>query len=189
MAVYQIITQKAFNDGSHPGEEWANTFHVEATDIADALDKAGDVADVEKAIYWDNVSIVRLRVPGSGGGTGLFADVSIAGTRGGGDPATQLPLFNTAAVTFTFTGARRTVSHFRPPIDEADVEGGNLNSDVRLIYNDTLIPGLFALGYMVNRNGAAMAGGFVATPVHDRQTSSKRRSRPGFHRGWVPDTP
>jgi len=185
MPVYSVSTQKAFNDGSHPGEVWTNTYHVNASDAVDALDKVGEIANEEKAIYWDNVSIVRLAVAGSGGGTGLFEDVTLVGERADGVLTTQLPLFNTVGVSYSYIGARRTVAHYRLPLDEADVESGNVVTDVRTLVYGAMITALFGLGFVCNPGGANLQGGFVKVPVVSRQDTSHRRVRPGFKRGWV----
>lgn len=185
MAQYEITITKSL--GPENVISWSNNYNTLAADILEAQDQADAIAALEALVLWDNVAIRKIRVQGVGAPAGSTRNVFIAGERADADPTVQLPLFNTARVTLLAGAGRPSLKYFRPPLVEVEVEGFNLTTSFLSFFDSTFVAPLTGLGYVCNQSGNLITGYEVHTPVQMRQLGWHRRSRPGFHRGYVPD--
>lgn len=186
MALYNIVVEKQFDPA--PEMRWSNVYHLNASDIDAAADRAQEIADIEAAILWDNVHIVRLGVKGATGpGTGTSAAVFIQGLRADADPNVQLPLFNTVLVKLIPPIGRASMKYLRLPLVEAEVTGFALDPTFTSFVSTEYTVPLLALGYVTDEDGQTFAGYGFNPLVQMRQLGWHRRTRPGYHRGWVPD--
>jgi len=185
MAQYEITTHKYL--GPDNKFKWSNNYNVLAATILDAQDYADQIADLEAAVLWDNVFIRKIEVKVVGASNGSTRNVAVQGLRADADPAVQLPLFNTVRVTLIAGANRPSLKYFRPPLVEAEVEGFNLTTAFTDFFDSTFVAPLAGLGVLCNQQGDLIIGYDVYQPVQQRQLGWHRRSRPGFHRAYVPN--
>lgn len=96
-----------------------------------------------------------------------------------------LPGFNTCKVQFTgVLGQRPSTYHLRVGITEGDVSGQVIGAPL-LTALDAFIAGWIAQGHGCDPHGRTWVSGSRSDLVTNRQMSWHRRSRPGFHRGYV----
>jgi len=188
MPVYNVTVEKSMVSGPFVGEKWSNVYHVNAADLVTADEHADDIAELEQAIYPDNIVIVRLSTRGApGSGIGFSRNVYLAGTRGTGDPTTQLPLFNAVLYQFLPAEGRPSPKYMRTALDESEVTSGLLDTALTDDMSSDWAAPLVALGFVCDESGQAFAGYSHKQGVQMRQLGWHRRSRPGYHRGWVAD--
>lgn len=186
MANYRITIDKTYQGPG--GEKWSNVYNVDAPDIDEADNRAQAIAELEAAILWDNVVITRLSTkPATGSGSGTSRAVFIEGERADADPNVQLPLFNTMLVKLIPPIGRPSMKYLRLPLVEAEVTGFTLDPTFTSFVNTNYTVPLLALGYVTDESGQSFSGYGFNPNVQMRQLNWHRRSRPGFHRGWVPD--
>lgn len=185
MAQFEVTTTKFL--GPTNITKWSNNYNVIAANILDAQDYADAIADLEAAVLWDNVAIRKIHVQQVGASSGSTRNVYVPGERVGADPNVQLPLWNCVRVVLIAATGRPSLKYFRPPLVEVEVEGFNLTTDFTDFFDSTFVAPLTTLGYLCNQAGELIVGYDVYQPVQMRQLGWHRRSRPGFHRGYVPD--
>lgn len=186
MAQFEVTVYKQFNDRiPHP---WSNNYNVLADNILDAADYGDQIAAIEAAILWDNVTVSGIRVaPVSVPGAGYTRLAAVPGERTDADPAVQLPTFNTVLAQFLPSIGRPSNKFLRLPLVEAEVTGGQLESTFQsLLVTDYLGP-IVALGVVCNQAGSLIISSRLKVAVESRQLGWHRRARPGFHRGYVAD--
>lgn len=167
-------------------ERWSNVYHVEAADPEAALDIGVSIANIEQQVYKDYVTMSRVTVvedqpeppPGSSRVLTGAGDVT-------GDPDTLLPLFNSVRCTFSDGNGRPSQKYLRLPLEEADVTNGRLTITLINFVFLNYVTDLIALAGVVSNSGDTFIEGSVVHAVQMRQLNWKRRSRPGFRRGWV----
>jgi len=187
MPFYDVTIRKEFTAvvGIAP---WTNIYHVSAADEEAALDVGEAVAALEAAIMYDVCLITRLNARQSSvlAGSGRQRAVSIQGDRDSSGKQ-FLPLFNAVRVTFTDGISRPDQKYLRLPIAEDEQNSGALDSGlIDLIGLDYSAP-LMGVSGVVSSDDAPYTSAVVQPQVQMRQRSWSRRSRPGFHRGYVPD--
>lgn len=109
MALWNIYVRKAAQ-----GEEWGNTYHVDAGSIEAAIDAGNMIVDFEKSIHYDIVSFLQLRVSDTIVGTNVFASIPISGTGAGTSGSDDLPILltlNVAIVPVGFGSPSRKYYH------------------------------------------------------------------------------
>jgi len=187
MPFYDVPVRKEFTavTGIAP---WTNIYHVSAADEEAALDVGESIAALEAAITYDVILITRLSARQSEllAGSGRQRAVAIQGER---DSSGKdfLPLFNAVRITFTDGINRPDQKYLRLPLAEDEQSGGALDSGlIDLIGLDYVAP-LVGLTGIVSSDDVPYTSGVVQPSVQMRQRSWSRRSRPGFHRGYVPD--
>jgi hypothetical protein len=181
---YIVTSHKRLIDSDE--KPWSNVWRIDATSIAQAQTKAIALQGAEANLCWDNVELYKLSIRQFLGTAAVELNTTQEGTRGGGDPDVQLPLFNTVRVDFSAASGRGSKFYMRPPLIEAEVLGFNLVNTYRDYVNDTIVEPIIALGYVLNSAGLPFTAGVVHTQVQMRQRGWHRRTRPGFRRGWVP---
>jgi hypothetical protein len=98
----------------------------------------------------------------------------------------QLPGWNVGHIWFaTASGIRPHTYYIRMGLTEDDVAGQTLVTAAATALND-LVAGILAIGAVCDKDGAIFSVGDNTNRVYMRQMGWRRRSRPGFKRGWVP---
>lgn len=174
---------------SQPTVRWTNTYNFTAASFTDAIGKLfTGVLPLERAIHTEDVEFVRLNVNsvGTGPGPGRSDTISSLGLAGS-DPTIQLPLWNVARVILIDAENKPESKYLRLPLQEDDVTGMFLDGGlVTLIGTDYVTP-LIGLGYITGPGGEGIIEGVVQEKIQMRQQGWHRRTRPGFHRGYVPN--
>jgi hypothetical protein len=185
MPVFEITTTKYLGPANK--YRWTNNYNVNATNILDAQDYADSIADIEAAVLWDNVAIRNIEVIQVGATAGSRRNVYVPGLRVDADPLVQLPIFNTVLVRLLAATGRPSLKYFRCPLVEVEVEGFELTDDFLSFFDSSYSGPLVSLGALCNQDGQAIIGYETPKPVQNRQLGWHRRTRPGFHRGYVPN--
>lgn len=168
------------------GEQWVNTYWIDALGANTALDQGELIAGFEMSCSPGAVVVYRISAKEMPSGGTVLRGVNIPGELSF-DPVNMIPMFNTVRVVLTDDEGRSESKYLRGMISEDNVEGFNISGELRnFIITNYLEPLLGVLG-LRGPNGEAINGGNVQQLIQMRQISWHRRTRPGFHRGWVPD--
>lgn len=185
MAIYKA--RGNFKDTALLGDEtFSHNFHVEsAISSDDAWDKAAAIAgNYLDVLCPATIELVSVSIDNPDAVNGV--QTRAVGTHGTrvvtGD---ALPGWNVASFqASTSIGLRKHTWFLRMGLTEADVAGQVLAAGVQTVIGDFLTA-LQALGTFVDKDGEEFTI-FTADPnVKMRQMGWHRRTRPGFHRGWV----
>lgn len=182
MSLFKVTVHKKALVAGFP--RWTNVYHVEALGPSTALDAAQGIADVEKAVLADLCVVDRLTAQLTTGGSVASRAVNIGGLYA--IPEDELlPLFNTVRVVLSDDLGRPESKYLRACLGEVDVVGFKIGSDsIIRIQTDYSTPLLGILG-LRGPNGEGITAAAVQQAVQMRQVSWHRRTRPGFHRGYV----
>lgn len=187
MPLHKVTIYKRLNAGTD-FRYWSNVYRVEADDINDALDKGVTIANIEQAVHKDYVAFskvtARLDVtPAPPGGSRLLTGAGDVE----GDPSVRLPRWNTVRCTFTDEIGRPDQKYLRLPLEEGDVTDGTLNVAIINAVSLGYVAPISELEFIRSSDNAPYTSGRVEEPIQMRQIGWHRRTRPGFHRGYVPD--
>lgn len=187
MALYKVTVYKTNTDPYQLS--WTNVYHVDALGINTALDAAENIAEGEKLFYTADTVIDKVSAQdGVVGGPIKYRGLNIGGDRPS-DPGNLLPLFNTLRESLIDDEGNKNIKYYRGVLTEGDVAGGRINTDFLI---DTVGPAMAAilatLGLRTKEDFPVTSNAFWPF-VQMRQLSWQRRSRPGYHRGYVPDSP
>jgi hypothetical protein len=186
VTIYRLTLVKRVLDGNDTGTQWSNVYHLSEASLAAAVLHAPTIIDLEKTIYPDNVAIVRWAVHNpSAPNDGQSDAVFVAGTRTTGTAATQLPLFNVVLFKFLPTTGRPSLKYLRLPLDESEVSNGVIDSAVTDAISTGWAVPLVADATITDESGNDLIGYGFNPRIANRQLGWHRRTRPGFHRGWV----
>lgn len=98
----------------------------------------------------------------------------------------QLPGWNVGQIQLVpALGERPHTFYIRMGLTEDDVAGQNLEAAAETALTD-LVTSLLSIGAVCDKDGFIFTQGSRSTVVHMRQLGWRRRSRPGYKRGWVP---
>jgi len=185
MAFYVGTIRKAV---AGQNNTWVNTYHVSAANDDDAIDIMQDVVAMERAIHWSDIRFDRLAVRQDTPLAGSGRQVALTGT-GDRDATGEdfLPTFCTARVILTDGVNRPDQRYFRLRINENESDNGVLTATFITFMEINFIATFIALAGVVSSSHVPYTGGTVYPAVQNRQRGWHRRTRPGFHRGWVPD--
>jgi len=188
MALYNVSIYKRFFDTVQE-KPWTNVYHVDASSPEDALDHGEAILEIERLVHWDTVEFFRVsaKQPGSEAPAGQARETSLLGTRDATGES-RLPLFCTIRVTLDDLVNRPDQKYLRCPVMESDCTNGALVNGTIDLINDSYIAGLLALPYLRSSSNGSYIGGTCQPYIQMRQRDWKRRSREGFHRGWVADS-
>lgn len=169
---------------------WSNVYHVESASVSGALLIADGITNAYINALKDYAEVfnVHVQVPNPLGSPGGSRTNITPGLKDG-DPATMLPLFNTIRVSMTDGGGRPNLKYFRFPIEEPEMENGVPTSAYLDEINTTFLAPLITVSGLVSNRGEPFTSMTPIPIVQMRQQGWHRRTRPGFKRGWVPDTP
>lgn len=186
MAVFRVTVTKRLDTGHDALASWSNVYHVNRTDMAGAALAAPELVTLEKALYPDNVHIYRYSVsdplnPQSGFSKGVFE----GGNRSVGSVATQLPRWNVVRAKLNVATGRPSQMSLRIIPDESEVDDGGIIATVFNALTDNWATPLVGLGYVSDEDGQIIQSVALNTLLSNRQTGWHRRTRVGFHRGWV----
>lgn len=183
MTLYKVTTHKRLE--ALNGEQWVNTYYIDALGPNTALDAGELIAGYEMAVTASAVVAWRVSIKElPDGPTGLRA-ISVPGEIAS-DPVNLVPMFNTVRVVLTDTLERSESKYLRACIFEANVNGFNISNELRdAIIADYADPLVAVLG-LRGPQGETITGASVQQLIQMRQLGWHRRSRPGFKRGWVP---
>jgi hypothetical protein len=187
MGIYKLEIVKSYVSAASQAR-WRNVYHLNTPTLGDAAGIASDVVAAESAITGDQIAFVQFRVSDP---TKVEPSktVDLAGTSGDQDFGTVLiPQWNVMDVTFEDTGGGRLErKYYRCGYTEAQIDGNKIESAVASAAQtimDTLVSTVIA---MCAPNGDTVTGANVHSLLGMRQLSWHRRTRPGFHRGYIPD--
>lgn len=185
MAFYVGTIRKAIGDIR---DTWVNNYHVSAADEDAALVIMEDVVAMERAIHYSDVFFTRVSVRQDSPLAGSGRQVALTGV---GDRDASglefLPSFNTVRIIFTDGVNRPDQKYFRLRIAEGEQASGSLDGALITFLEINFIATYIALTGVVSSSHVPLTGGTVVPQVQNRQRGWHRRSRPGYHRGWVPD--
>lgn len=180
------FTVNTFKENLQASEiHWSNKFVVDAITFEQALDQAEIIAAGEQNCMWDNYRVVRVTAKSYLGGQTRVRPVDLVGTRTPGVQADQLPLFNTVRILLTPATGRVFSHYMRFVLAESDVDGFNVNADMRDLISAQFLVNYLELTAARSVNGEVIVDNAIQIPVQMRQLGSHRRHRPGFKRGWV----
>lgn len=169
---------------------WSNVWHVQAATVSAALAVTDSLVNAYINVLKDYAEVynVHVQVPnplGSPGGS----NTNIVGGTETGDPTAMLPLFNTIRVAMQDGEGRPNLKYFRLPLEEGELENGVPTSAFIDNFNTTFLSLLPAVSGLVSNRDNEFTSYTVVPIAQMRQQGWHRRTRPGFKRGWVPDTP
>jgi len=167
---------------------WTNVYYVDTStkDLAAAAGEA--IAGIQKGVMKDYVRLYRsvAQSPSSLGSSPSVIDYNNFGEITG-DLALRLPLFNTVRVRMVDSVGRPGQKYLRLPLEEGDIENGQLSSALTDLIASDYSAQLMAFSPLRSDDGVTFSSISALPHIQMRQTNWKRRSRPGFTRGWVPD--
>jgi hypothetical protein len=171
---------------------FANTYMVEATDLNDALNGPGAlILGYERNVSRVGMHFARMHaVSPTPGSIGRSAFVDEFGSTTRPDETEFLPLWNVVRCDFPPVGpGRPEVKYLRLPLGEGEQSGGILTDDlIADIVTNYAAPLASLATYVTPTGDEHDPAQFSVWPlVQMRQTSWHRRTRPGFHRGYVPN--
>lgn len=187
MPLYKVAIEKGFAllGESH---RWSNVYRVEAADVAEALDFGVTISNIEQGVHKDYVGFLyaraRLDVPTTDdtGSRALTGNGSVTG-----DGALRLPNFNAVRCIFSDDVQRPDQKYLRLPLEEGDVVNGTLETTLSNLVSLDYVSEIVALGFIRSSDNTTYVSGSVVQRIQMRQENWHRRSRPGFHRAYVPD--
>jgi len=155
-----------------------------------ALIMAEGFANALAIVMADEIELYRITVsnPDAINGHQSILTPSLVGLRTAS--GSRLPSWNTVLVQGQpETGGRPSTWHFRIGLSEGDVTGQNLETTLAtLMATFTGGSGLGSVAGLVNAQGVPFGSFSFDELVRNRQQGWHRRTRVGFHRGWVPNT-
>jgi len=167
---------------------WTNVYYVDTAtkDLAAAAGEA--IAGIQKGVTKDYVTFFRsvAQSPSSLGSSPSVLDYDSVGEIAG-DLSTRLPLFNAVRVRLVDGINRPGQKYLRLPLEEGDIEDGTLTAALQDLITDDYCAQLLAFSPLRTDDGVHPTSIQLVPAVQMRQTDWKRRTRAGFHRGWVPD--
>lgn len=169
---------------------WSNVWHVESGTVSGALLISDGIVNAYRNALKDYAEVynVHVQIENPLGSPGGSRTNIVAGLKDG-DPATMLPLFNTIRVAMNDGAGRPNLKYFRFPIEEPEMENGVPTNDYLDELNTTFFSLLPLIDGLVSNRGEPFTSISAVPIVQMRQQGWHRRTRPGFKRGWVPDTP
>jgi len=160
--------------------------HVNGTTTLNAWERANEVAESLAGTVWSTGITgyaVSVSNPDVVNGS-LKKSVSLPGTRE--VTGAVLPAWNCTEVQFSIAeGVRSHTFYPRIGLTEDDVTGQVLSSAVNDALDD-FIAAFLLTGANCDKDGSPFAVGSHSPYVKMRQMGWRRRSRPGYKRGWVP---
>lgn len=175
MARFKVEVFKAYQ-----GEQWGNVYLIEAAGLAEAINAAGPIADMDQAMHKPRVTQLYARVSDVQPGTDVFATIPLNRLGTGNSNGTSLPLYCTCRVDLQVQGGGRpSRKYFRMPIEEGDQVDGSLTSTFLGIYAGVLQGGLNALSsagvQFVDPDGQAIVNAVIYPNVQMRQLHRRRK--------------
>lgn len=184
MALHKVTIRKRWE--AVTGNEWVNVYNIEALGPNSAIDAGETIAGYEMAVSPASVHVVRITAQAVTGGAVVQRAVDIAGALTV-DPVNMVPLFNTVRVVLTDEVGRSESKYLRALIAEANLDGINITNELQDAVQDGYATPLIAVLGLRGPSGETISAASTQKLVQMRQIGWSRRSRPGFHRGYVPN--
>ena len=168
---------------------WSNVWHVDSGTASGALLIAQGITNayLNALKEYAEVYNIHVQVPNPLGSPGASSTNVVPGIHTG-DASAMLPLFNTLRVSMTDGFGRPNLKYFRFPIEETEMENGVPTSAFIDDINTVFLSLLPLVDGLVSNRGEPFSS-FTPVPlIQMRQQGWHRRTRPGFKRGWVPDS-
>lgn len=167
-------------------QDYSFNFHITTDEVSDqAWEFANEVAEVYQGVLNPpNVVIYQVGIYNPDTINGIQnRPVSLVGARAvTGDP---LPAWNVARIQSSVNiGSRIHTWFLRMGLTEDDVTGQTLSSDVQDAIS-AFFTGINLVGTFTDKDGGLFVNWGQDEFVHMRQMGWHRRTRVGFHRGWV----
>jgi hypothetical protein len=176
--------------GGPPLADWRNVYWVEDTGPDEALIVAESIANAEAAFHSTSCKFTRAVItsPTHTFNQRVHEFTSLVGERAvtEGD---IVPLWNVANVLFEPSDfGRPERKYYRVQITRAEFSGYSLTTTLHDLIQSTMDSLVSSTPQLSNPKGTSILSATVESLVGMRQESWHRRSRPGFHRGYVPNT-
>jgi len=188
VATYLITIRKQFAADPVGTRPWSNSYHVTAANEEGALDVASGIVDIERDITFETVLFLdySARQDSPLAGSGRKRALGLLGDRGA-EGVDFLPLFNTVRCTMTDGVQRPDQKYLRLPLPENEQANGVLTPEAVAFYTDNYALPLMGYVGLVSSDGVGFTSAVIWPYVQMRQLRWKRRTRVGFHRGYVPN--
>jgi hypothetical protein len=187
MVLYQATIRSRLTDRPDT-RPWSNVWHVEAASPAAALLICNGIVNTYINMLKDYAEVYSQHVQFDHplASPGASSDNIIPGLQAG-DVTLMLPLFNTIRVALHDGFGRPNLKYFRFPLQEDEIASGVPTTAFLDDLATTFLSLIPAIGGVVSNRGHDYSD-IVAVPLTQmRQQGWHRRTRAGFHRGWVPD--
>jgi len=188
VGVYKAVIRKSYG-GIGTIKQWTNVYHLNTPTIADAASIVSLVADTEIAMSDVNVYFLNAKLSDP---TKVEAPITVDLGGVQGDQAfsgSPIPHWNVVNVIFDDTGGGHVErKYYRLGLTEGAVDGESIDGTLFTTLQsliDNLVSTVIAL---CAPNGDTISSGTVQSLIGMRQEHWSRRSRPGFHRDYVPNT-
>lgn len=188
MAFYRTTIYKRFNGSPFDGETWSNVYWIDAADAETALSKGIAIATLEMSVSYSAISVTKVtavskdsssdKATGFPGSSGALDPTGLGG---------YLPLFNTVRVVLSDPIDRPEQKYLRLGAQAANLANGVWDTEFVDAVQEDYADNLLVIGNIIGPNGGTVDEATVLSKVQNRQQGWHRRTRPGFHRGWVPD--
>lgn len=185
MPIYTVSIHKRLHGTT---EQWTNQYFVTAADDLAAATIGEAIVFVEQSIHREIVDFYQMDVRQAGAGhLGIQRGLSVGGTVPNPTEGSMLPRWNVVMVSMSSGVDRNDRKFLRLPLFAVDVAGIQLSDDRRTDVDTLYSANLLLVDGVVNTWGRPFVECSCSPLVHDRDITWQRQSRPGFHRGWVPD--
>jgi hypothetical protein len=156
------------------GDYITNVYHVDTTNMSDAIDAAEEIAVLESKLFVSTVNVDAIRVSTPAPGDNIYNSgiVNIPGTRSAGSP--DLPPFARFRVDMS-VGFTRPLRKFLLGAQQDDASGGGFTSAAGVFVATNYITPLIALGVVCSPSGSLVVSGALNARVGMRQL--KRASK------------
>lgn len=167
-------------------QDYSFNCHVNAANTDLAYERAFEVAEsLQGTVLPGTCSVYRVGVSNTDVVNGTrIQDENLIGSRA--VTGNALPGWNVARVQFRVaTGIRPVTFFLRMGLTEDDVNGQLLTIAALNACGD-FVSAFLLTGANCDKYGFQFVTGSSSPQVHMRQMAWRRRTRPGFKRGWVP---
>ena len=184
MTIFKASVHKRFVAATPGDTDWRNVYTLDVVGPEAAITAAELLMAAEQICHSHYVAVFALTLTcPSGLFNGRRETVSEVGSRSAG--TNRLPGFNVCVVTFTdLDFSRPEVKYIRAPIYEEDHAGGVLDGGILSDLSD-YGDAVLAISGICGAHGETLTGHAEDANIRMRQENWHRRSRPGFHRGYV----
>lgn len=176
MAIYQVDIEKSLTAAGTNTVYWTNVYHVQAADIAAAINTGQGIVTAEKAFHLTTTAFTKMRVQATSPLASSGTIVPLTGT-GGRAGAAYLPLFNVYRIDFNVGGGRPSRKYIRGPFAQADQSNGAVSGTAFTAAN-AYVTALLNLSVVCDPQGQVFVSGALFPQVGMRQLrrGSKRKT-------------
>lgn len=183
---YRVTVEKTFNGAPFLGEKWTNVYLFDVADATTAISRGVAAGVAEMSVSYEPIIVSRVvavneidandRASATPGSLAVLDPTGLGG---------YLPLFNTVRVVFTDALGRPEQKYLRLGATPDNIGAGAWSTELTDLVQADYVDAILGLGGFVGPSGETPTGGSVLTPIQNRQLGWHRRTREGFHRGWV----